>query len=526
MKKVFTLSDGAREEYCCTICRVGKVTPIPDSDFLAQTVVSGFNIVVRKDEIHEGDVVLYAKNETILNREFLSANNAFEIGEYHLNSNAKEVSELLSAGKDDEAKKKVGFFNKHGRVKMIKLRGCPSMGYIFTLESLAKWDETLASVNLEDYIGKTADGVEIPYNFDTINGKLFVQVYMPPVKEKSVPRGDKRLDKRNKRLKKFDRVIPGTFSFHYDTKQMNDNIWRFDPNSSVCVSVKLHGTSAIFANIPVKKPIPLHPAKVWWNKNIAKKINKLEKQYYRVHKLMAKGYFRKRAEIKKEIKYLTNKMFGGYKIEYGSVYSSRSVIKNQFINRGVTQGFYKVDVWGYINDYIKDYIDKDMVVYGEIVGYVPGSTSMVQKGYDYGCNVGECKFMPYRIVTIKDDKKVEWEVEDILKWTLKLVDKHKDLAKVIMPITILYNGKLSDRYKDVSISEHWNENVLERMKNDFGLEENEPLCVNKKPREGVCIRINGDSMAECFKLKGKAFLFKDGKKVDNGEIDMEMAEAY
>jgi hypothetical protein len=58
------------------------------------------------------------------------------------------------------------------------------------------------------------------------------------------------------------------------------------------------------------------------------------------------------------------------------------------------------------------------------------------------------------------------------------------------------------------------------------MELDEPLCNNKVPREGICIRIDDDPIAECFKLKTFAFLKKEQLKMDAGEIDMEMALEY
>ena len=76
--------------------------------------------------------MIYAMNETALNKEFLAANNLFELSERTLNSNYLEVQALLDEGKEDEAKRKVGFFNKHGRVKCIRLRKQPSFGFLFS----------------------------------------------------------------------------------------------------------------------------------------------------------------------------------------------------------------------------------------------------------------------------------------------------------------------------------------------------------------------------------------------------------
>ena len=67
------------------------------------------------------------------------------------------------------------------------------------------------------------------------------------------------------------------------------------------------------------------------------------------------------------------------------------------------------------------------------------------------------------------------------------------------------------------------------MRNDkerFGMEKDEPLCKNKVPREGICIRIDNDPFNECFKLKCYKFLKKEGEEISKGNVDMEMIENY
>jgi hypothetical protein len=78
MKELLQTSEKIQHEYCCTVVRIGELKPIQDSDFLATTLVNGIQIVVRKDETHEGDIMIYAMNETQLNKEFLVINNLFE----------------------------------------------------------------------------------------------------------------------------------------------------------------------------------------------------------------------------------------------------------------------------------------------------------------------------------------------------------------------------------------------------------------------------------------------------------------
>ena len=99
----------------------------------------------------------------------------------------------------------------------------------------------------------------------------------------------------------------------------------------------------------------------------------------------------------------------------------------------------------------------------------------------------------------------------------------------LMPMTVLYSGPVRNMYEGIDFeADIWRDEFLARMKGDtkrLGLERSEPLCLHHRvPREGVCIRIRQDSYAECFKLKALAFLDKEAKEIDAGNVDMEMAE--
>ena len=109
-KNVFTFSKDGSKEYSASIVKIGELIPIEGSDFLAKTVVDGEDIVIRKDEVKPGDIMIYARIETVLDPEFLRANNLYEFGERERNSNYQEVQALLDSGKEEEAKRKVGFF--------------------------------------------------------------------------------------------------------------------------------------------------------------------------------------------------------------------------------------------------------------------------------------------------------------------------------------------------------------------------------------------------------------------------------
>lgn len=592
----FTKSDSFQSEYSCAIVRIGEMIPISGSDFLAKTEVFGTQIVVRKDKVKTGDLMLYASNETQLNKDFLSVNNAFEIGCRDMNANADEVNEIMKPymvlkeqadkykaqakklkskmdglskmiikkkkeidrylkkrkestpddeselelyiketnehknelvhkcdemeeqivalttqyvqaknkaeqivadGKDivDEAKKKVGYFNKYGRVRTITLQNTPSFGCLFGIPELFKFDKTITTADIEAYEGQ---------EFDTVNGVLFVKVYVPPMPERK--QHGKGTGKAQKKLKRFDRLVEGEFAFHYDTQQFQKNVHQFNPEDVVTISVKLHGTSVIIGKLPVKNPIKLPFFQRAWNWFVD-----------------GTGLFRKHR--------ITD-----YEIGIGPIYSSRKVIKNQYINKDVNSGYYSVDVWSEYGDIIYPYLDEGMTIYGEILGYETGNDKPIQKLYDYGCEQGENRIMIYRITSPDENGlKREWEVDEVFDWTLNLIDKMEKAEdenyKKIHPINILYHGKLEDMYPEVlPEGDKWHEKLLEMMKNDtklLGMEEIEPMCTKHiVPREGVCIRKDHDPIRECFKLKSMAFAIGEAVRMDNGEVDIELDEGY
>ena len=581
---LFTKSDSFTSEYCVSVVRIGEVKPIEGKDKIGYTLVNGETIVVRKDQVREGDILFYASNETQLDKDFLAANNLFESSSYELNANAKEVEPYILknkelkekvdsieksikklyvcskfligyeaeviAAEDDEDKKEelanrytnscktiikyvggeltlsssvkdfvlaaqkfctknkvvldeikkeidenasfirsnVGFFNKTGRVRAIRLGGVQSMGYLFTLDELAKYNPNVKSISLNQYVGE---------DFDTIEGKLFIKAYVPFVPER---RQVSKVEKRNKKIEQFDRMVKGEFSFHYDTQMLPKCIGRMKPSDVVTITSKLHGTSICIGKLHVKTPIKLPFYKWIWNKFVD-----------------MTGLFK-------------SLRITDYTIEYGNVTSSRTVIKNQYINKNVTGGYYGVDVWSEYGNLIYPFLSEGMTIYGEIIGYLTDSDKMIQKNYDYGCNKGENKLMIYRITTTNEDgTKHEWNVTEVKEWTENLVREHPEIEDRIHVIDLLYHGTLANLYPDLSPMEHWHENVLEAMRNDkthFNMEKNDPICHNKVPFEGIVLRIDNDELAEAFKLKCQKFLSKEREEIDKGEVDMEMADAY
>lgn len=552
------------QEYCATVVRIGEVKPVENSDFLGVVDVEGRSIVVRRDRVHEGEVMIYVSNECQLDQDFLHYNNEFQDEE--LNANYKEVidhtDQMRRNGATlDEIKAYIqanrGYFDKKCRVRMKKLRGVMSMGYLITPEQMSTYNENFAiqKFNWEEHVGE---------DFDTVyNNVLFVKAYVPEVKEPHAP-GKGRYEKA---IKRFNRMIPGQFAFHYDTQQLQRNMDRLRPNTQVTITTKLHGTSAIYGNVKVKQP-------------------KWSGLYMRVF-----NHLPSFLQFTRE--------------EYDLVYSSRSVIKNATLNPTVTGGFYDIDVWAEYREILKGIIPKGMTVYGEIVGYITKSNKGIQslggKVYDYGCKPGENKLMIYRIKSTDSNGVIEeWDVDKVYVFTKGIIEVLRTndekngthYADRVTPINILFNGSLKDLYPNLTERENfmqylqprqpienedkftadarikynsilekevaymndwmsvnnktvddfisdvvshdsliykiWQEQMLSRLKTDehFLMEKDEVLCTNKLPREGIVLRIKGDPLVEAFKLKCLRFLNKEAEDVDKGKVDVEMVERY
>lgn len=534
-------SKSINENYACRILRVDAIEPIPNANSISLAVVGTDKVVVPKS-IKVGDIVAFFPVGSIICDKYLREHNLYE--EPTLNSNYEQYCELLKKQKElqetqnkmdadiaaieacaRELKSMKGMFNKQGRVRMIKLRGVYSEGYLASVETLEQvWPE-LKTMIWSRELGKV---------FDMIGDHMLCWKYVPKSEEQTERAATETYKHKwwrlkQKKLKKFDRIVPGQFAFHYDTGLLEKNAHLVDPDNNITITVKLHGTSEIIANVLVNRKLT-----VW-------------------------------ERLKK---------FIGCEVpltEYGNIYSSRRVIQNKYINptRSDANSFYGGGDYGPANQFLKDYLAPGLTVYGELVGYKEGTSKCFQspKGidHDYGCKPGQWRFMPYRITsTLPDGKVREWEIKEVCNW-VRLVRETlpEDERYKLMPMELLYSGKAGAMYDNLYEQvrsahskleyydelekfraepsyvgyippylenyENWIKNLwriewVERMKKDkeFGMELPEPLCNNPKaPREGIVIRIVGDKEQRAFKLKTQAHKALAQKSADAGEVDME-----
>lgn len=531
-------SKSINENYAARIVRIDEIHPIPNAHSLVKAVL-GTDTVVVSNDMKVGDIVAYFPEGCCISEKYLGAHNLFDASGAEKNSNYEDYKELgkkiqelktkpnksmydVSELQEMEARRKrmVGFFNKQGRVRCIKLRGEISMGYVAPVETLEKvWPE-LKSVLWSHELGN---------NYDMVGDEMLCWKYLPPIKKKKTDRPVNRKTpwylKPFRHLKKFDRIIPGFFRHHYDTMLLEINAHLIDPEDVITESIKIHGTSICIANLPVNRKLNL------WERLLKKlgvKVNETE---------------------------------------FGDIYSTHHVIQNRYINPFTSRKEPR-DEYQAVNDDFMDFLTPGMTVYGEIVGYKPsGKPIQSPKGidHDYGCRPGQYKFMPYRITeTDSEGNAVEWSINAVMGWVdivrQMLPEAEQDK---IMNMVILYHGKAGDQYGlyeriknsttheeyDAAVAEFthdkefdgfipkrlesfdefvknkWRVAWIEAMradKQDLGFELHEPLCRNPRaPREGIVIRIDHDTEARAWKLKTRAHTMLAQRAKDAGEIDSE-----
>jgi len=366
-----------------------------------------------------------------------------------------------------------GMFEDNGRVKAIKLRGELSEGFILPASVLSNYIVSVTNKELEPFeVGTEFDALQNGTKEFWISKKYIPKnTYTSRISE----------SKTTKKVKKgLDKVIDTQFRFHYNTIIIKKAPQAIQPDSIIQMSYKIHGCSGISAYVLCHQPLN-------WKQKIAK--------------------------------WLT-----GYNFDkYDYLYASRTVIKNKYYNKGVSSGFYGVDVWAEADKIVRPCLAKGQTIYYEIVGFLPNG-NYIQKNYDYGClrpEEGE-SYTPekhfavriYRVTyTNVDGVTFEYTPHQVQQWCARVG---------LIPVEECYVGRAGDLYPDIEITDHWSEDFIERLSNDkrFYMECNSPHCDNKVPHEGLVIKID-NGLVGAFKLKCFKFLNKEQAELDNDEINIE-----
>ena len=266
-----------------------------------------------------------------------------------------------------------------------------------------------------------------------------------------------------KQPKRISRLIENQFFLHGDTDNLRKNIHKINPEDIIGIHYKKHGTSIVLGNVLVKKNLK-------WYERVAKKL--------------------------------------GLKVvdtEYDIVYSSRNVVKNQYLNTETGSGFYGEDIWGVVVKQIGHLIPKNWTLYGEIIGYTQ-SGAYIQQDFDYGCEKGQHKFYVYKISVINPDGNVVYLTDN-------QIEEYCEKVGLLYKDTFIYYGKACEwllQYDDVCWigDEDFRTQFLEKLEKEYN-EKDCYMCVNKVPEEGIVIRVQKLYEYEAYKLKSKRFLLKE-----------------
>lgn len=450
-------SKRANINYLAQVVDLKDFTPHPNADKMKLAHIGGYTICVGINDA-PGKYIYFPTNSEI-NPNILSALSLYR----HVEKNANV--------------EKSGFFNDNGRVTAIRLRGVASEGFLLPISGFIEFLANDFNITAEE------SDFESGTEFDTFehNGKEF-WINKKYVVYKHVSTNQH--NRRNNKLKYFNRVDETQFSFHYDTVAVKKQPWCVRPDDLISITSKWHGTSHISAYVLCNRKMTI---------------------------------FRKIANI------LQGLSWNSVHRTYDYLYASRNVIKNQFIGKD-TGGYYGVDVWKYADEILRPHMSKGMTIYAEIVGFTPDG-KYIQKGYDYGCTQPDgneyvhekhYKVRIYRItLTNVDGVKYDFSAREVQQWC-----KNKGLV----PVTELYYGYAYDLYPELNqlSGEEWQNEFWKKMSEDkrFYMELDSPDCLNKVPHEGVVIKVE-DMIPRAWKLKTFAFTNIEQKELDSGESNIE-----
>lgn len=353
----------------------------------------------------------------------------------------------------NEDQSKAGYIERSRRVRALKLRGNISNGLVLPAHSLYHIDKDGSYNDLRE--GDV---------FDTYRGVEICRKYEVPIKP-GANRADKKLKKAFKRVE--DKYLPQ----HFETGQWLREQHNVQIYEELIITQKLHGTSCRIANTIVKRELK-------WYERLAQKL--------------------------------------GIKVaehEYDLVGGSKKVIKDP--NNPNQKHHYKFDIWSDALKMYGDRLPKNIVVYGELVGYVPGG-GPIQKGHTYDEVPDDYHLYVYRVAVVTEDGglyDLGWDaVRDFCeRHGFDHVPELDRMPKVAFDIEA-YNEK-----------NFWEEQQLGRQKNaDPYIDTVVKLSHRGTGKdEGIAIRVERGLTPEIYKYKNKSHYLYESAQLDTGEADLE-----
>lgn len=337
-----------------------------------------------------------------------------------------------------------GYLEDNRRIKAIKLRGHRSDALILPLSSLSGFYDEWDQLQEGD-------------TFDHLDGREICRKYeLRPQGGQQVSQGRRRHE---------PRVDETFFPKHFDTTNFFRVTRSIERSDYVVITQKLHGTSVRVGHVPVARGLR------WWEK-VAKRLG---------------------VQVVER--------------EWAYVFGSRNVVKDPDNPNAATE-FYGTDLYTEIGSQLRGLLPKGYVVYGEIIGWVPGTNTPIQKGYTYRLPEGVAHLYVYRVTTINEDGRV---VD--LSWPAVREFCEALGLRTVPELTTVYGWVateqfITENFLDVRLADGW----LNALPTD-----------GSKVDEGVCLRAEGITPL-VVKAKSPEFLRYETKQLDKGEVDIESAE--
>lgn len=451
MSGVLTTSKDANPNYLAKVVSLGDPVKHPNADRLQGFSIDS-NIIWTDMSYNKGDKVVYFPLESQLSSELL-----------------KEMNMYASASMNADVQIK-GYFDKHGRVRAVRLRTQPSMGIVLKTSDVLRVFPIPMVIDIADSYINT--------EFDTWNGELLLKKYVPKGRDYSMASNTSE-DK--SRIPRISRLVDNQFKLHVNTAKLDKNIHNILPDDIISITNKLHGTSFIVGKVLVKRELSF----------FERILNKLG------------------------INIVTE--------YYDTIYSSRNVIKNEYLDK-VNRHYYNTDVWADVKECLKDRLAPGMTIYGEAVGWT-STGKAIQNGYDYGYQSPGITYIEginygifvYRITTTDTSGRTfEFSWDQVKQYCVLHGMRH---------VPELYYGKAKDWANLIPVAYDWHDQILQHLKETY-LEKDCDMCsIPGTPAEGIVIR--ADNLISCtpYKLKSFRFLEKETEALDKGEIDIESEQS-
>lgn len=473
--------------YSAQIVKIKEIHPLEGRDNVCGTMILGNHIIIGKDT-KIGEVGIFFPVESKLNSDYLKYNNLYR-------------DKLLN---EDQTKK--GYFELNGRIRCQKFGGHKSEGFFMPFESIfyllgPGWLKTNA---IEDYLEQS---------FDTINDTTICEKYIIPGNDKSQGKNKGRTPS------KISTIVPEQFHFHIDTTQLGRNLHKFNLDTPISVSVKVHGTSSISSNILCRKKMSLFlkffklvglPLETVYYDNV-----------YASRKVLKSGF-----TINKwlDLQYLLLDCWRDIiKLKFRRSGSRFSHNIKQIFQRKITH-FYSEDIWQKANEQLKPYLEKGITIYYEIVGFL-SDNSYIQKGYDYSCDPGKFDTYVYRVSYTNTDGKVyEFSSDQVQMWCKQrglkpVIEVYKGTVRNLIEQFISTVTNIPKEY--IIKEDDWQNDFLQVLRDCFGLEKDCYICKNRVPFEGIVVRKLDTLDFEAYKLKSFLFLERESKELDKGQTNIE-----